>query len=465
MGHQIEVSLSLCTIIEQELQNQNLSLQQLSQITGINRGVLSACFTKIPPKSLSIKQLDNITAVLGKHGDWLYETYVDECLSKKIHWKQLKPVLLRCVDLNRYDLIEKVLSQLTESQTHIQDIFLLGELLYSEGRWTEAIPFYRCVCENEIKQHSTRMAMSQYRWFRTRLGNDLKENHEAAIQFSPFRQRLPENFQLDALLQLANVHFTLQNWEEVIIYAKELQTLTNIILHQRNNPRRKGNKVEPMLTDRHFVFYYGQAHLLQGNALEWMGEYEKSLEFIQGYKDLSGFQNLGYIGQLEVTKFQRFAEANLLNVNMLMGNFNFLHQFILFLDQYSNEWLPCFLTIVMAANQYEQNIDEAIEHYDEHLEKIFHDYKNINHGHYQQSFSLQRAAKLCYQLAIYYYREDRIETGIEWLLQALRYSIQSNNQALTLHCVAYFEQFRKYALPQSVISEYELIMRGVIENA
>ena len=465
MGHQIEVSLSLCTIIEQELQNQNLSLQQLSQITGINRGVLSACFTKIPPKSLSIKQLDNITAVLGKHGDWLYETYVDECLSKKIHWKQLKPVLLRCVDLNRYDLIEKVLSQLTESQTHIQDIFLLGELLYSEGRWTEAIPFYRCVCENEIKQHSTRMAMSQYRWFRTRLGNDLKENHEAAIQFSPFRQRLPENFQLDALLQLANVHFTLQNWEEVIIYAKELQILTNIILRQKTHRRLKNKKAEPLITDRHFIFYYGQAYLLQGNALEWMGEYEKSLTFIQGYEDLSWYDELGYIGQSEVSKFQKFAEGNKLMIYILMGKFEWLPKFIKFIDyQQENEWLPCFLTIVVAANQHQQNIDEAIRHYTSYLEEILIN-NNMHHGYYEKIFSSQRAAKLCYQLTIYNYRMSRIENGVEWLLQALRYSIRSNDQALTLQCVAYFERFRKHSLPQAIILEYELIMKGVIKDA
>lgn len=405
----------------------------MSQITGINRGVLSACFTKIPPKSLSIKQLDIITAALGKHGDWLYDTYVDECLSKKVHWKQLKPVLLRCVDLNRYDLIEKVLSQLTESQTHIQDIFLLGELLYSEGRWTESIPFYHCVCENEIKQHSTRMAISQYRWFRTRLGNDLKENHEAAIQFSPFRQRLPENFQLDALLQLANVHFTLQNWEEVISYAKELQILTKIISRQRTNRRRKNKKIEPLITDRHFIFYYGQAYLLQGNALEWMGEYEESLTFTQGYEDLTWYEELGYIGQLEVSKFQKYAECNTLMVYILMGRFQYLSELIEFIDHnQTNEWLPCFLTIVVAANQHQYNIDEAIAHYDENLKKILSDYKNINHGYYEENFGLQRSGKLCYQMAVYYYDKNRIVDGIEWFLQSVRYLIYSNNQGLSL---------------------------------
>jgi tetratricopeptide (TPR) repeat protein len=280
MGGQLGLSLSLQSCIEKELELQQLSLQELAHRTGVNRGILSTFFTSNPPKALSIKQLDMIIKGLQKQEGWLYDLYAKECFSEKVHWKQLKPFLLRCVDLNRNDLIENILSLLMESLVHIPDVFALAESLYSEGKWRESLPFYRCVCENEIKQHSIRMAMSQYRFFRTRLGSDLKENHEAAIQFAPYRQRLPENVQLDALLQLANVHFTLQNWEEVISYANELQNLVGVILKQKNISTRKSKNTELLITDRHLVFYYGQAYLLQGNAYEWMGKYEKSMQFI-----------------------------------------------------------------------------------------------------------------------------------------------------------------------------------------
>jgi tetratricopeptide (TPR) repeat protein len=465
MGGQLGLSLSLHSSIEEELELQQLSLQELANRTGINRGVLSACFTRNPPKALSIKQLDMITSGLHKEEGWLYDVYAKECFSEKVHWKQLKPFLLRCVDISRYDLIENILNSLMESLVHIPDVFALAESLYSEGKWRESLPFYRCVCENEIKQHSIRMAMSQYRFFRTRLGSDLKENHEAAIQFTPYRQRLPENVQLDALLQLANVHFTLQNWEEVISYANELQNLVEVILKQKNISTRKSKNAELLITDRHLVFYYGQAYLLQGNAYEWMGQYEKSMQFIPYYEDLSWFEDLGYIGQIEVGKFRSFAEGNQLNLNILIGNFEYLTQYLLYIEQHQNEWLPSLLTIVTAANQYDKNINEVISAFNKDLENVLNYNNNLNHGYYEKTFSLQRAAKLCYQLAIYYYRRGQIELGVQWLLQAFNFSICSHDQTLTLQCVAYFEKFRKYPLSHTVIREYEQIMKGVVEDA
>lgn len=431
MGDQLDLSLSVQSCIEKELELQQLSLQELAHRTSINRGILSACFTRNPPKTLSIKQLDMITRGLHKEEGWLYDLYAKECFTGKVHWKQLKPFLLRCVDLQRVDIIDTSLSLLMESLVYIPDVFSLAESLYSEGKWRESAPFYRCVCENEIKQHSIRMAISQYRLFRTRLSSDLKENHEAAIQFAPYRQRLPENIQLDALLQLANVHFTLQNWEEVISYANELQNLVEGILKQKNKSIRKNRHDEPFITDRHFVVYYGQAYLLQGNAYEWMGEYERSIQFIPYYEDLSWFENLDYIGQLEVDKFRSFAEGNRMNLNVLMGNFNVLERYISYLDRHSNEWLPTFLTILMAANQHGQNIDWVIEHYEQNLKVVLIDYSSINHGYYAEAFSLQRAAKLCYQMAIYYLNKDQVEECTMWFLQATKYSVRSNDQAVT----------------------------------
>ncbi|MRN52144.1 hypothetical protein [Paenibacillus monticola] len=51
-----------------------------------------------------------------------------------------------------------------EEPIHIQDVFLLSEALFAEGNWQASIPFYRCVCENEIKQYSERLAIREMRW-------------------------------------------------------------------------------------------------------------------------------------------------------------------------------------------------------------------------------------------------------------------------------------------------------------
>jgi transcriptional regulator with XRE-family HTH domain len=311
---------SILTLIEREMEQKNVTMHELAQQSGINRGSLSAIFTGNPSKVIPVRQLDLIGEVLGQPSGWLYEFYVTECFaSGKIHWKKIKNFLLRCVQLGKEDLIVAVLNQITEEPVHIQDVFTLAESLFAQGEWGASIPFYRCICENEIKQHTERLATSHYKWFRARLGTDLKENHEAALKFAPYRKRLAENIQLDGLLQLANVHFNLQQWDQVIKYADEMKALLTIILFQKKKcPRRGITESEPFTTERHLVFYYGQSFLLKGNALEWMGNYEQALEYIAGYEDLRWFEDLDDSGWKEVRKFERFAEANRYNLHVLM---------------------------------------------------------------------------------------------------------------------------------------------------
>lgn len=457
---------SILSLIEQEMTQQNLNLPMLAQLTGINRGLLSALFTRIPPKSMSIRQLDLIGRALGQSEGWLYEQFAQECFaSGKIHWKQIKNFLIRCVELEKNDLIEFVLSRTTEEPIHIQDIFQLGESLYFSGNQKASIPFYRCVCENEIKQHSERLAISHYRWFRARLGEDVKENHEAAVHFAPYRRRLSINIRLDALIQLANVFFRLQHWKDVIQYADELGELMLIILRQKADRKRRGKAEKELFrTDRHLVFYYGQSYLLKGNALEWMGQYEEAMQYISGYEDLSWFEDLDENGLLEVRKFSRFAEANRYNLNILMGNFQYLSGYQDFLDKHPEEWLPSMLTIMTAVNRYNYDASDVLNHFSSNLSGLFQASKPDRHSYYQDVFQRDRCAQLCYQLALYFLSRCTYETGINWLLQALQHALISNNKDLTIISLAYFEQYRTYASSRQ-IQKHQLFLRGAIQNA
>lgn len=458
--------ISILSIIEREMERQSMSLHELSLQSGINRGLLSAVFTRIPPKPMSVQQLDAIGKTLGQPEGWLYEVYAEGCFSSgKTHWKQIKNFLVRCVQLEKTELIQTILSRATEEAAHIQDVFLLAEALFAEGKWKASIPFYRCVCESEIKQHSERLAISHYKWFRARLDCDLKENHKAAVQFTPYRQRLPDHLQLDALLQLANVHFSLHQWKEVIQFADEMQALMLIILHQKKErERRKVADTDRFETERHLVFYYGQSFLLKGNALEWMGHYEEALQFIAGYEDLSWFDDLGHVGSKEVEKFSFFARANRHNLNVLMGQFECLPDYMAFLDEHPEEWLPSMLTIMNAANSYGYAADDVLTRFSKQLEHLLTSDYGDSHAYYQAVFQRDRCARLCYQLALYHLRHDRHEKGLEWLLKALSLAMTCNNKNLIINCAAYFEQYRRQAAAEQKQS-YEYLMKGAIEDA
>lgn len=456
----------MLTMIEREMHQQKVTMQQMAQQSGINRGLLSAIFSRNPSKSMSVRHLDLIGEVLGQPVGWLYDNYITECFANgKVHWKQIKGFLLRCVQFGKEDLINIVLNQITEEPVHIQDVFIFAELLYAQGERKSSIPFYRCVCTNEIKQHSERLAISQYKWFRARLGNDLKENHAAALQFAPYRQRLDIHVHLDGLLHLANVHFNLQQWDEVIQYADEMKALLLIILTQKSEHTRRGTgQSEPFLTERHLVFYYGQSFLLKGNALEWIGNYEEALGYIAGYEDLSWFDDLDEMGWKEVHKFKRFATANRYNLTILMGNFECLPDYLDFIDQYPEEWLPSLLTIMNAVNRYNHEANVVLTHFKDQINELLASDSWLGHSYYHDVFQCDRYARLCFQLARYCYSHDEYTSGMDWLLKALSLSITSNNKNLIINCAAYFEQYRNQASTEQR-ARYEHLMKGVIEDA
>ncbi|WP_058302487.1 hypothetical protein [Gorillibacterium timonense] len=452
---------SLQTVIERELRKQSMTLQELSHQTGINRGVFSAFFSRIPPKPMSIRQLDLIACALHQPEGWLYPLYLEDCFADgKTHWKQAKALLLRCVEMKRYDWIERVLVQLMEEPVHIQGVFLLGESLYEEGQREASIPFYRCVCETEIKQHSERLAISQYKWFRARLGPDLRENMEAALQFAPFRSRLPETYLLDGLLHLANVYFTLQRWEDVMKIADELLAAVTILMQHQRERKRRGLPTERLSTERNLVVYYASSYLLKGNALEWCGRYEEALSYIPFYEELSSFDELDEQEKQEVKRFSMFAQGNRLNLRILMGHVEDLPDYILYLDKNPEERLPGLLSIMSAANRCSLDVDEVIDHYRELLEAGSEERPT----YYQTSSMQRRQANLCYQLAIYQLTRERYRSGMDWLLQAVRRSTATNNTELALNCAAYMERFRGHAEADQ-LQVYEAMMKEVIEHA
>ncbi|UIO42886.1 hypothetical protein LOY85_01650 [Brevibacillus brevis] len=136
----------------------------------------------------------------------------------------------------------------------------MAEKLFTNGKRQESIPFYQLVIESEKDSHGDRFVMSQYRLFRAvQGGGDSEKKWKAVIRFHPYRKRLPENYQLDALLQLANACFTLHNWKEVERYADELRELATVIYNEEVQ-RWENDGVGGILeTERHLVVFMDRA--------------------------------------------------------------------------------------------------------------------------------------------------------------------------------------------------------------
>lgn len=450
--------------IETELKQRGYTFSSFSKISGINRGTFSTMLNSNPPKPISVRQMDLITKALEYPEGWLYELYIDECFYEgKGHWKRIKPFLLRCVELGKVDCIQKVLSRLTEDLSYVSMIFELAEELHEAGKEKEAVPFYECVVENERYYHSERLAISQYRLFCYSLNTDLDNNRQAAIKFAPFRRNLPENYQLDALLKLANAYFQLYDCETVIQYAEELRVLATSIYQQQVRGKLKNREVKPLNTERRLIVYYGQSFLLKGNAYEIQGQYKKAMEFIPYYADLTDFEGLDDIGKIEAQKFKVWAKANQLSMEILMGNMESLPAYVELLRDNSQEILHGLLTIVESANIYNYPIDDILILFAEKIDEFRE--LNVNISYYHTNYNLVTYSRFFLELSRYYFNTGAYSKAMDGMLKSFKASSQLNDKAYYIKSITLlFEKYKDHSTYEQQ-EEYGKLLEEVQYNA
>ncbi|PCN43611.1 DNA-binding protein [Brevibacillus laterosporus] len=438
--------------IEHRLQLHDYTLSKLSELSHINNGHLSGFLNGNPGRTLTVAQLDSIANVFDEPPGWLYDLYIDECFPKgRVSRRRVCPYLIRCAELGRHDCIQPVVSALLEQRKNIEILFYVAEQLFQHGRQEESIYFYQLVIDNEKDSYSDRFIMSHYRLFRSLQETDMEENWKAVIRFEAYRKRLSERHQLDALLQLANVCFTLHKWKEVEKYGDELRKLAALVYQKELSKLKNNRYYQPLKTERHLVVYYGQGYLLKAVSLEKQGHYEQAKEYVSGYADLSWFELLDDSGQEEVEKFNLWATANMYTLDMLMGNTSVLADYIAFLEDHPTEILSGIVTIMKSANQHGFLIDHL-------LEKFSAEIRTFEHSH--DSICVDRHLRFRYDLAIYHFQNERFESGIIDTLRCLDLSIVMNNQKKFIQCVTLFEAYRYHATEQQK-REYKKLLEEV----
>lgn len=442
--------------IEKGIRQKGHSLSSFGKQAGINRGIISGILNGNPPKSISIRQLDLMAEALGHAEGWMYEYYVDECfINEKADWRRIKAFLLRCTEIGRYDCIQEVLDRLMEDLNNTISIFGLAEELYFEGKVQESLPFYECVIENEKHQHSERLAISHYRVFRASIGDDTEKSLRAVIRFEPYRNRLPENMMLDALLQLGSVYYNFQDWHLMENCADELRSLSQTIYTSECEKLQTIKNYTPLDTERELVVYYGQGNLIKAIALEYLGKYKQAEKYILNYADLTWFEGLNDKGRQEVEKFKMYSIANLHNLSLLTGNTDKLDEYVNFISENPKEILPSMLIITRSANQHGFDISSILDKFS----KIIYPIIDSNKDAYPV-VSTSRYMILYYQLATYYLNKKNYIKGMEDLLRSLKLSIKASNKNRILDCISLFEQFKIFSSKEQT-KTYENILKEV----
>ncbi|WP_322923017.1 DNA-binding protein [Paenibacillus campi] len=423
--------MSIRSILQQEIERKGFNLSQFSRYSDINRGTLSQVLNGNPPQLPSIADLDRLATVTAYSQEQLYALYIEDCFREEaLHGKRLKNVLYRCVELNLNELIQTMMQRLLAYPSQSKSVYDMAEHWYDEGHRQMLIPLYEYVTISEKYRSSDRIAISRYRIFQLSQTNNFEHNLHAAIAFEPYRNELPIGYRLDGLLKLANIYFNQHLWKKVEQFADELRELATSAYEHRLHMQENVDGERGLETERHLVVYYGHGYLLKGNALEKQGLYEEAMMYIEGYRDLGWFEGVNECGNLEVAKFKNFAQANDLNLHILMGHKHKLNEYVNFLEQNPMEIIPGLLTIVESANKYQFLIDDILDLFAEEIEEGTNQ-KLLSDSYYSYSemFDLDHYMDLYITLGIYYFRKAEYADGIKYISRYLETANRINKKS------------------------------------
>lgn len=433
---------TICDELEDFMRREAMTLHLFAEKSGVNAGTLSGILNGNRP--IAIGQLDRITHAMSLPEGSLYEMFVDECfISSTPHWRRLRPFLLRCAELKKLDCIREVLSRLLEDLKQVTGIFETAELMFEQGWYEAATIMYECVIESERSSHSERLAMSYYRLFKVHQEEGYK-NFKAAVQFIPYRHRLPEAYSLDGLVMLTDLYSVKDMWEEVEIYADELCRLAEALY---TNQCWRDPDFKPK---RPLVYYFGKGNLYKAASYENRRMFAESRKWIAKYEDLSWFDGLDEAGFAEVEMYKMFAKGNLLCIDIKEGNQAKIPEYISFLEENPSEILEGLITLIESANRYKFFVDEHLERFTDDINQFKKMDKNgwgfqkDNKVQYNDPYHTFRCSLFFQKYSIYCFRKGNLTEGLRNTLRCIKFSIRVSSKNNIVNSMALFEFYRKY---------------------
>jgi len=350
--------------IEKHLREKEYKLQQFADLSGINVGTLSAILKG--NRTMSMNQLDQITSAMGVEKGYFYERYGVECfIDSAPHWRRLEPILYGCAELNKLDCIEKVVIQVTDDRSYISELFEMAEDLYNKGMKQAALILYECVAECEKYQHSERLAMCQYRTFLINMGLDQKANRRSVSQFEPFVERLDQDYQLDAIKDLANAYWGLHEWDRVKDLSHELERRVDLAMKQTK--KRISKAQYP------FFIYKAYSNLLIANYYDYAKNYREALRYTDLYEKIIDNGANDYEEYTIIHKFREWAKVNKYLYQIMMGRKELLPKYIKYIEKSEEEILPAMVKVLQSANRYQYDIDDLLIKFKRHIDTQFND--------------------------------------------------------------------------------------------
>ncbi|WP_091020022.1 MULTISPECIES: helix-turn-helix domain-containing protein [Paenibacillus] len=414
------------------LKDNGYKLQQFSEIVDINVGTLSAIIRGT--RLISMNQLDRITSAMGLEQGCFYDMYgVEYFIESAPHWRRLEPFIYRCAELGKLDVIQQVITHVTDDHSYIDELFEIAEELYNKGMKQAALILYECVSECEKYQHSERLAMCQYRIFLISINLKKFDNLNAAIRLEVYVEKLNEEVQLDAIKELANVYSTMHLWEKVYSLAEELERKSDALLRFKSRGRTK------RITDYPLITYKAYAILLKASVFKERKEYAMALKYTDIYERIVDISDPSEEEGVITAKFKRWAQGNRITINLMSGNQEFIHEYLNYLEAYSEETLTAFINIIEVANEQSLKIEFDLEEYEDKIKRFYLD-RGCN-----SRIITHRYMLFNYELAKYKCNRQEYQNGIDIILYNLSLSTLNQDDHMTVKCVDLYGTYRQQA--------------------
>ncbi|MCK6077072.1 helix-turn-helix domain-containing protein [Paenibacillus silvae] len=424
--------------IEDYLKNEGYKLQQFSRIADINVGTLSAIIRGT--RLISMNQLDQITSAMGLEQGYFYEMYGVECFIESApHWRRLEPFLYRCAELGKLDIIQQVITHVTDNQSYIDELFNVAESLYNKNMNETALILYECVAASEKYQHSERLALCQYRIFSLHKTLRKYDNLNAAVKFEPYIDKLNEEVQLDAIKDLANIYCAIHLWDKVDAWSRELERKAEFQLKMQS--RRRKNKRR--LTAYPLLTYTAYANLLIASVYDARKEYENVLKYTEKYMEIVEVENPTEEDQQIIDLFRIWGEGNQYASQLMLGQDNVIHRYLDYIEKNPEEILAGFINILQAANQYSFNIDYALDRFKDQI-NLFNTDMHFKGGYNEQMLN-HGYQDFYYELGYYQMKQRNYLLGIDALLMCLDLSSSSKDDLMCIKCLDLYGEYRSEA--------------------
>ncbi|WP_058830619.1 hypothetical protein [Paenibacillus polymyxa] len=441
--------------LDRYLQQEGLNIAQFGQIAGMNRGIISAIVTG--NKSMSVNQLDLITEAMGLPEGHFYDLFVENYIvDHPPNMRRIEPFLYRCAELDKLDVIRRVVGAIMDNLLYSPKLFEIAEELLSQGRNAAALLLYEGVAEAEKYQHSERLAVCQYRIFTIQIGDDQSRNIRAAAVFEAFVERLDESDQLDALKDLANVYRSLRKWDKVDEMARKMRAKAEIQYSMKHEQRSRERDESVNKLSRPLFVYISYADLLCASVCEAQDDYQQALQYTYAYADLGWVEETDETTQHWIGLFQNWAECNIYVNTLLSGDISVLSDYVEYIaaSKVDNEMVTKLLNVMFAANRYKLDIlkrfDMVIDSFVQQPSSDIYTYQVVP----------EQTTRFKYELAKYYLNRGNYSYGFKYLLDVLSKSLANNKESFFIRCIRLFEQFKQFADVRTFIKYESLVSVG-----